>query len=258
MMVADSPALEQVLRHDRVIVVGGLAGVVVLSWIYILAGAGMNMDVEPGMMEMRTVWTPAYFGVMVVMWWVMMLAMMLPSAAPMVLLFAAVSRKNHEAGGIYVPAAVFASGYIAAWAGFSLAATLVQWWLEHLALLSPVMASNTALLGGGLLIAAGIYQVTPLKNACLRHCRTPLEFLGRRWRQGTSGAFTMGLEHGLFCLGCCWMLMGLLFYGGVMNLWWIAGLAAYVLFEKLVPGGHWIGRFGGAVLILWGVSVLIV
>ncbi|MCH7539314.1 MAG: DUF2182 domain-containing protein, partial [Proteobacteria bacterium] len=250
-MVADSPALERVLRHDRVIVVGGLVGVIVLSWTYILAGAGMNMDVGAsgsGLMEMQTAWTPAYFGVMVVMWWVMMMAMMLPSTAPMVLLFAAVSRKNREAERPYVPAAVFAGGYVAAWAGFSLAATLLQWRLEHLALLSPIMASNTALLGAGLLIAAGIYQVTPLKHACLRHCRTPFDFLGRRWRQGAWGAFTMGLEHGLFCLGCCWVLMGLLFYGGVMNLWWIAGLAAYVLFEKLAPAGHWIGRFGGAAL----------
>ena len=260
MMVADTPALERVLRHDRLIVVGALAGVVVLSWIYILAGAGMNMDAGAGgvgMMEMQTAWTPAYFGVMVVMWWVMMMAMMLPSVVPMVLLFAAVSRKNREAERAHVPAAVFAGGYVAAWAGFSLAATLLQGWLEHLALLSPIMASNTALLGAGLLIAAGIYQVTPLKHACLRHCRTPLDFLGRRWRQGARGAFTMGLEHGLFCLGCCWVLMGLLFYGGVMNLWWIAGLAAYVLFEKLAPAGHWIGRFGGAALILWGLSILV-
>ena len=263
MMVADSPALERVLRHDRLIVVGGLASVVVLSWIYILAGAGMNMDAgsgaaqESGMMAMQTAWTPAYFGVMAVMWWVMMMAMMLPSAAPMVLLFAAINRKNREAARPYVPTTIFAGGYVAAWAGFSLVATMLQWWLDHMVLLSPIMASNTALLGAGLLIAAGIYQITPLKHACLRHCRTPLDFLGRRWRSGVLGAFTMGLEHGMFCLGCCWVLMGLLFYGGVMSLWWIAGLAAYILFEKLAPAGHWIGRLGGAVLILWGASVLI-
>ncbi len=257
----DTPALERVLRHDRLIVVSGLAGVVVLSWIYILAGAGMNIEAgvgNSGMMELQTAWTPAYFGLMVVMWWVMMMAMMLPSSAPMVLLFAAVSRKNQEARRAYVPAAVFAGGYVAAWAAFSLAATLLQGWLEHLSLLSPMMASNKALLGAGLLIAAGVYQLTPLKHACLRHCRTPIDFLGRRWRQDAWGAFTMGLEHGLFCLGCCWVLMGLLFYGGVMSLWWIAGLAAYILFEKLAPAGHWVGRFGGVVLILLGMSILIV
>jgi len=261
MRATDAPALERVLRHDRAIVVGGLASVIVLSWIYILAGAGMNMDAgvgQVGVTGVQTAWTPAYFGVMVVMWWVMMMAMMLPSAVPMVLLFAAINRKNREAQRPYVPAAVFAGGYVAAWVGFSLIATLLQWWLENLALLSPMLASNTALLGAGLLIAAGIYQVTPLKYACLRHCRTPLDFLSRRWRQSAWGAFTMGLEHGLFCLGCCWVLMGLLFYGGVMNLWWIAGLAAYVLFEKLAPAGHRIGRFGGAILVLWGVSILII
>jgi predicted metal-binding membrane protein len=258
-MVADSLALKRVLRHDRLIIVGGLAGVVVLSWVYIFAGAGMNMGSNagsPAMVEMQTAWTPTYFAVMVFMWWVMMVAMMLPSAAPMMLLFAALSRKNQQAGRPYVPVAVFAGGYIATWAGFSLAATLLQWWLEYVALLSPMMASNSGLLGAGLLIAAGIYQLTPLKHACLRHCRTPIDFIGRRWRQGTLGAFTMGLEHGLFCLGCCWVLMGLLFYGGIMNLWWIAGLAIYVLIEKLVPAGHWIGRGMGGLLVVWGLFVI--
>ncbi len=260
--VAGTPALERILRHDRAIVVGGLAGVAAVSWIYILAGAGMNMDTAAagagaGAMAMEAAWTPTYFGAMLVMWWVMMVAMMLPSAVPMVLLFAAINRKNREAARPYVPAAALAGGYVAAWAGFSLAATTLQWWLDRSSLLSPDMAGNTAYLGAGLLIAAGVYQLTPLKHACLRHCRTPIDFLGRRWRQGSRGALAMGLEHGLFCLGCCWVLMGLLFYGGVMNLWWIAGLAVYVLFEKLAPFGPWIGRFGGAVLILWGVSVLL-
>jgi predicted metal-binding membrane protein len=259
-MIADSLALQRVLRHDRLIVVSGLAGVVVLSWVYIFAAAVMSMDAGVGgsaMMEIQNAWTPTYFAVMLVMWWVMMMAMMLPSAAPMVLLFAALNRKNQQAGRPYVPVAVFAGGYVAIWGGFSLAATLLQWWLEYMALLSPMMASTSGLLGAGLLVAAGIYQLTPLKHACLRHCRTPIDFIGRRWRQGAWGAFTMGLEHGLFCLGCCWVLMGLLFYGGVMNLWWIASLAAYVLFEKLTPAGHWVGRFGGVVLILWGVSILV-
>ena len=135
-------------------------------------------------------------------------------------------------------------------------ATGLQWGLERLALLSPMMQATSLYLGAALLIGAGLYQLTPLKYACLRHCRSPFDFIANHWRQGTGGAFRMGLEHGLFCLGCCWVLMALLFYGGVMNLWWIAGLAIYVLLEKLAPAGPRLGRYTGALLILWGVWVL--
>ena len=139
---------------------------------------------------------------------------------------------------------------------FSAAATMLQWGLETGGLLTLAMASNSLFLGGGLLVAAGIWQLTPLKHACLRHCRSPLHFLAHGWREGADGALRMGLEHGAFCLGCCWVLMTLLFYGGVMNLWWIAGLAIYVLIEKLVPAGHWIGRGMGVLLVVWGLFVI--
>ena len=256
-------ALETVLKRDRAIVIAGLIFVSAVSWAYVLSGAGMDMSGSEtaamsgaGAMAKPAPWTPGYAVLMLAMWWVMMVAMMLPSAAPMVLLFAAISRKERERGGVPAAAGFFVTGYLLAWGGFSLVAVVLQWALEHLALLSPMMATTSVGLGAALLIAAGIYQLTPLKQACLRHCRSPVAFLAGHWRPGAAGAIRMGLAHGLFCLGCCWVLMALLFYGGVMNLWWIGGLALYVLIEKLAPAGPNIGRFTGLVLILWGLWLM--
>ncbi len=253
--------LERVLERDSHIVIGGLVFVCLASWLYILTGAGIDMremasTTRDTMMTMNLAWTPAYFALMLAMWWVMMVAMMLPSAGPMVLLFAAVNRKRCQQGQPYTLTGFIAAGYLFAWGGFSLVAVVLQWGLEQLALLSQMVQTTSPYLGAALLIAAGVYQLTPLKQACLRHCRSPLQFIAYHWRQGAGGAFRMGLEHGLFCLGCCWVLMALLFYGGVMNLAWVAGLALYVLVEKLVPAGHRISRFAGALLILWGLWVL--
>jgi predicted metal-binding membrane protein len=155
-----------------------------------------------------------------------------------------------------VPTALFASAYLIVWAGFSIAAVAAQWGLETTALISPMLISASVVLGGCLLLAAGIYQLTPLKQACLNHCRSPLQFIFTRWRGGASGAFRMGIEHGAYCVGCCWFLMGLLFFGGVMNLYWIGGLAVFVLLEKTIPAGHWIGYVVGIALIVWGIVVL--
>ncbi len=255
--------LEAVLKRDRAIVVAGLAGIGAVSWLYILGGAGMDMGamqdagMKAGAMAMPASWTPGYAGLMLAMWWVMMVAMMLPSAAPMMLLYAALMRKERARGGVHVATWNFAAGYLAAWGGFSIVAVVLQWGLERLLLLSPMMATTSMALGGGLLVAAGIYQLTPLKHACLRHCRSPVAFLAEHWRPGATGAFRTGLEHGLFCLGCCWVLMALLFYGGVMNLWWIGGLAIYVLIEKLASAGPNIGRFAGVLLILWGLWLFV-
>ncbi len=249
-MSANAPALQRALGRDRQIVIGGLLAAIALSWGYLLAGTGMHVPVPAP-------WTPTYFAVILVMWWVMMVAMMLPSAAPTILLFAALSRKSAEHGNPAVSAGVFASTYVIVWGGLSLLATFIQMRLDQLALLSPMMKSASVPLGAALLIAAGVYQMTPLKYACLRHCRTPIDFFARRWRRGAKGAILMGLEHGAFCLGCCWVMMGLLFYAGIMNLLWVAGLAAYVLLEKLAPAGQRISRFAGIVLILWGVEVLV-
>jgi predicted metal-binding membrane protein len=263
-------AVEIVVKRDRMVVMGALCGVVALSWAYLLAGAGMNMSAlemtrltsgEAGMdMMMPVIWDLGYAGLMFVMWWVMMIAMMLPSAAPMVLLFAAINRRQKESGNPsrnpYVPTALFASAYVIVWAGFSMAAVAVQWGLESMAGLSPMLASASVVLGGSLLLAAGIYQLTPLKQACLNHCRSPLQFILTRWRVGAKGAFRMGFEHGAYCVGCCWFLMGLLFFGGIMNLYWITGLAVFVLLEKTIPAGHWVSHLVGIVLIVWGIAVL--
>ena len=259
--------LESVLRRDRLVVVIALVAVIVLSWAYVLAGAGMGMNAfkmtrmtgggvaMDGMMVSGS-WTAGYAVVIFLMWWVMMLGMMLPSAAPLLLLFARMMRKEKEKGAPYVPTGVFALGYAVMWAAFSAIATGAQWGLEAYGLLSGMMVGTSALLGAVLLIAAGVWQLTPLKSACLRHCRSPIGFLSAHWRPGQSGAFRMGLEHGAFCLGCCWFLMALLFYGGVMNLYWIVGLAVYVLIEKLIPAGARIGQWTGIVLIAWGAVLL--
>jgi predicted metal-binding membrane protein len=257
-MRAVAATFDRFLKSERTIVIVGLVGVVSLSWLYILTGAGMempDMTSAAGMMGMQTDWSASYFMLMLFMWWVMMLAMMLPSAAPMILLYSAVNSKNREHGNAFVPTGIFVAGYMITWGVFSFLATILQWALVEAALLSPVMASTSVWFGAGLLISAGIYQFTPLKQACLKHCQSPLTFLMNHWRLGRQGAVIMGLEHGVYCLGCCWMLMGLLFFGGVMNLFWIAGLAVFVLIEKPLVIGSWINRIGGALLIVWGVGL---
>jgi len=242
-------AVESTLKRGRVVVLGALLAIIALAWGYILTGAGMDMMAP-------AVWNFGYACLMFTMWWVMMVAMMLPSATPMVLLFATLNRKQKENDKPYVPTAVFASAYLIVWAGFSLVAVAVQWGLESMALLSPMLESASVVLGGVLLMTAGLYQLTPLKQACLKHCRSPLQFILTRWRSGANGAFHMGIEHGAYCVGCCWFLMGLLFFGGIMNLYWIVGLAVYVLLEKTIPVGHWISHTAGIALTIWGIIVL--
>jgi len=170
-----------------------------------------------------------------------------------VLTYAAVRRKRHEAERPLTPTAFFVAGYVVIWTGFSVLVTLAQWGLHEAAILSPMMVSASALFGGVLLVAVGIFQWTPLKHACLNHCRTPLGFLLADWQKGNAGAFRMGLKHGSYCAGCCWALMALLFVAGVMNLLWVAAIAAFILMEKLAPAGHWIGRAGGVVFVGWGI-----
>lgn len=245
-----------VLKRDRIIVLCGLAALVALSWAYIsyLAQDMRNMDMEMAMPQTQ-VWSVADFTLMFVMWAVMMVAMMTPSAAPMILTFAGASRRRRERQSPYAPTAVFVSGYLVVWASFSVLATAAQWGLHTASLLSPMMASTSSILGGVLLLAAGIYQWTPLKYACLRHCRSSLGFILNEWREGTWGAFLMGLKHGGYCVGCCWFLMALLFVAGVMNLLWVAAIAGFVLLEKVVPAGHLVGRVAGVMLVGWGVWI---
>jgi predicted metal-binding membrane protein len=249
--------LAALLRHDRAIVLGGLAVAIVLAWAYLLIGAGIpmqTMDMGGGqVMAMRPEWTLAYGLVVFLMWAVMMVAMMLPSAAPVTLLVATIARKRREAGTAPgLSTAPFVFGYLAVWFLFAAVATVLQWRLDIAKQLSPTMALASTVAAGGVLVVAGIYQWTPLKEACLTHCRSPLDFIMHHWRDGALGAFVSGARHGAFCFGCCWMLMALLFVGGIMNLAWIAGIALLVLIEKTLPWGGWMGRAAGAVLVVWG------
>jgi predicted metal-binding membrane protein len=252
--------LEAAIKRDRLIVIAGLALVMTLAWAWLIFGAGLPMAPEmmPGMpgMVAPAAWNLSYAGLMAFMWWTMMVAMMLPSAAPVLLLFAKVNRKEREGGRPYVPTGTFAGGYLLVWGGFSLLATGIQWWLEQLGLLTS-MTTASAWLGGTILIGAGVWQLSPIKGICLQHCRSPLSFLSHGWRPGRQGAFWMGLQHGAYCLGCCWFLMGLLFFGGIMNLYWIIGLAAFVLLEKTVPMGNWGGRVAGLAAAGWGIYLLV-
>jgi predicted metal-binding membrane protein len=257
-----------VWRHrDRLAVLTGLGGITVAAWVYVVVTA-YRMDTGSASMTDQSMapmmdaitgvqpWTATEFGLRLAMWAVMMVAMMVPTAAPMTLMYAAVARKSAAQHTPLAPTFVFVTGYIAMWTIFSLVATIAQHALDQAALLSPMMVSTSKRLGAALLIAAGVYQFTPLKNACLRNCRAPAHFLSRYWRVGRFGAFRMGLRLGAYCVGCCWILMGLLFVGGVMNLLWIAAIAAFVLLEKTLPFGDVSGKIAGVAMILVGVLSL--
>ena len=245
--------------RDRVVVLGGLMAVTALAWAYLLymgwgmehMEAGADMAIMPRMTDWKAIDLLLVFA----MWVIMMAAMMLPSAAPMLLVFAALNRARRAQRGPFAPTGIFALGYLAAWTVFSLLATLAQWGLLEARLVTPMMESASPLLGGALLIAAGVFQFTPLKRTCLAGCSSPLTFVMTEWREGTRGAFIMGLRHGAYCIGCCWLLMALLFVFGVMNLLWIAFLAIFVLVEKLLPGARWLSSAGAVLLIAWGLLV---
>lgn len=272
--------LEAVLRRDRTVVAVALVFVALLSWAY-LAYLAMHMGMQmlpdlgdggtrmpamdmPGMdmsaaptLDSR-VWTPVEFTIMFTMWAVMMVAMMTPAASPMVLLYALVGRKARRDGKAFAATGWFFAGYLLVWIAFSLVATISQWLLATLAALTPMMAIESSSLGGIVLIIAGLYQWTPLKDACLRQCQTPIAFLSSHggFRSDPSGALWLGIRHGAYCLGCCWALMTLLFVGGVMNIAWIGGIAILVLFEKMLPSGRLISRISGAIMLAGGVWLL--
>jgi len=245
---------------DRWTILAGLGGITAAGWIYLLVAAppmSTGMTDHPTAQAMESMvhvrpWTATESGLMLLMWAVMMIAMMAPTAVPMTLVYAAVARKAVSQDDPVAPTFVFVAGYLAMWSLFSVVATIAQWSLDRLALLSPMMVSASPVLGGALLIGAGIYQLTPYKDACLAHCRAPAHFISQHWHGGSAGAFRMGLELGGYCLGCCWILMGLLFIGGVMNLLWIAAIALFILLEKTMPFAETAGRVAGAAMILVG------
>ncbi len=263
-----------VLRHERAIIIAGLIGLVLIAWTYLWHGAGMGMSAldmttasvfphlqaDPGG-SMDPSWP-----VVVSMWWVMMIGMMTPSAAPLVLLYGVVLRRHAAtaaaetvSGTVYLPSLLLLAGYLTVWLAFSFVAAALQQALEPAGLISGMMLwSRSAWLSASVLAAAGIYQLSSLKQACLAQCRAPARFLSEHWRAGPMGSFMLGVRHGAFCVGCCWMLMTLLFVGGVMNLIWIAALTGMVLLEKLLPAGAGIGKLTGCLLIAWALATLIV
>lgn len=212
---------------------------------------GMRMsgaDVAP--------WTASTLPALFLMWTEMMVAMMLPSAAPMILIFSRLATQRSAQGRSFVPTGLFVLGYLAIWTCFSLIAAVAQWFLHGFALLSPEMRTTSPILGGILICAAGVFQFTPLKRCCLDFCRSPLTFLLTEWREGRGGAVRMGIKHGIFCAGCCWVLMALLFVAGVMNLVWVAVLSLLVLGEKLAPKSWHLAQIVGVFLLLWGGWIL--
>lgn len=253
-------SLESILRRDHAVVGAGLAGVTALAWLHLLhmarhmdgaalasAVAGGAIAPLPGLRDLALSF---------LMWAVMMVGMMVPAAAPMLLVFATIHRQRAVSGAAPVPTGLFLAGYLVIWGAFSLVAALAQWGLQSAAVLSPRTLAATPVLGGALLIVAGLYQFTRLKYVCLSRCRSPLGFVLTEWREGMRGAFVMGIRHGAFCVGCCWALMALLFGAGVMNLLWVAALAAFVFIEKLIPDGQLVRWSAGAGLLAWGLWVL--
>lgn len=253
-----NPSVEQLIRRDRAIVALGLLGMSATGWLYILRlGREMAQTADMAMtMPQMKPWSLPDFSLTFLMWAVMMVAMMVPSATPMLLIFATVNRKRLTENTPVIRTGLFLLGYLVVWTAFSLLAALGQWGLHTAALVSGSAITVTPRLGGALLLVAGVYQFTPLKHACLSRCQSPLGFILSEWREGTAGAILMGLRYGLFCAGCCWVLMALLFVAGVMNLLWVAAIAGFVLLEKLIPLGRTVSWLAGAILIVWGIWLI--
>jgi predicted metal-binding membrane protein len=256
-----SKPLEAVLKRDRVFLIAGMFLLTALSWCYILylyrQMYPMNMDALFFAMPMTAHWTAMDFILLFLMWFVMMIAMMTPSVAPVVLIFAMVNRKNKGQKNPVVPSIYFLSGYFIVWAGFSLLATLLQWILQTINWLNPEMLITNRILGGVILLVAGLFQFSALKRKCLQSCCTPVNFIHSHWKEGKHGALKMGMVNGTYCLGCCWILMILLFVSGIMNILWISLIALFVLLEKLLPQAKWVSWIAGGVLIIYGALVLI-
>jgi predicted metal-binding membrane protein len=250
--------LDTLLKQDRRLTIAGLSLVIVFALGYLVA-LGPDLDLDLSSLAARSrasgqpEWTLAHVLVTFAMWWIMMIAMMLPSAAQVVLLAAAINRKAQVDRPPFGPTGMFALGYVLMWGLFSVLAVAAQWGLSLAGALSEMTHLFDQRAAGVLLAAAGLWQLSPMKSACLTQCRSPMHFLTRRRRPGAWGALLMGSEHGAYCVGCCWLLMALLFAGGVMNLYWIVGLAAYVLAEKLVPNGERFARITGGLLVVAGV-----
>ena len=248
----------KVQQRDRVLVLLALVMLIIMAWAYLI-----YLDLRQGtpaaamMMPAGVAWTASDVLFMFMMWAIMMFAMMLPSVTPTVMIFERVRRQRQASGRAFAPAGAFVAGYLIAWAGFSGIATGINWWLHTNGFMSSMMGAAGPQIAGVLLVVAGVFQWTRLKDACRDHCRSPMSFLMQQWREGNSGAVVMGLHHGAYCLGCCWLLMLLLFVLGVMNLPWVALLTVIVLAEKTLPWGRYFSRAFGALLIPWGLWLVL-
>lgn len=260
--------IDGLLRRERAVIAAGLAAMAALAWLYVWQGAGMGMSalamttlslfphLQPDVAgQMADGWA-----IVISMWWVMMVAMMTPSASPLILIYARVMRHHDRSRqGAYFGSLMLLAGYLAVWLAFSVVAAAFQKALQPAGFISEMMLwSRSAGLSASVLLAAGLYQFSPVKQACLAQCRHPVQFLNAHWRPGKIGSFTLGIRHGAFCVGCCWATMLLLFVGGVMNLIWIAALTLFVLAEKVLPTGAKIGRWSGGILVIWAVATLVV
>ena len=251
-----SVAIRPDFPRERLLVAALAIPIIFVAWLYLWIDARRMGVGECLCMPDMQPWSALNLAALFGMWSVMMAGMMTPSVAPTLVVFAKVNASRREQGRSFVSTGFFLLGYLAAWTGFSAIAAALQWALHARALLSPAMVSTSPVLGGAIVIASGIFQWTPLKRACLVHCRTPLQFLLTEWREGASGAFVMGFRHGAYCVGCCWVLMALLFVCGVMNLLWIAILSVLVLAEKLAPASWRLSRWIGFALVIWGAWIL--
>ena len=274
---ANSTAVESFIQRDKIITIIAIAILVGATFTYTVLGVGMNMSAiqmtpglgqsqmsMPNMSAMRNmaatpaVWSFNYSVLMFFMWWTMMIAMMLPSASPMILLYTALIRRTKKTKSIIRQVTSFICGYLLAWAAFSLFAAALQSQLELRDWMSPMMMEATNIyLAAGILIAAGVYQLTPLKTVCLEKCRQPASFLANYKNTWVNSPLRIGLVHGFYCVGCCWFLMGLLFFGGIMNLYWIVGLIIFVAIEKLHEKGVIFGKILGGGAIFLGIAFLI-
>jgi predicted metal-binding membrane protein len=254
--MAKSSEMGNLLQKDRLLMLSGLGLITVLAWAYMLRMAremvGTGMDINLACLAQ---WGPGDFVHMFIMWLIMMVAMMVPSATPMIIIFATVNRQRSKMQGPFIPTWLFVLGYLTAWTVYSALATTVQWGLHAAALLTHTLVITSPLLGALLLVATGVFQWTPFRDACMTQCRSPFGFIMTEWREGRRGALIMGLKHGIYCVGCCWMLMTLSFALGVMNMLWMAALTAFMLLEKITDN-KWISRTAGMILVVWGLWVV--
>jgi predicted metal-binding membrane protein len=258
MTAANQPlqaALSLPLR-GRALLVAEIGALTILAWIYLvrmpMAPADLGGMIARLAEPLPSRWVELWLTF--TMWAVMMVAMMMPSATPMVLTYARIAQGRM--GSSFWRVWIFAGGYVFVWTAFSVIATTGQAALLGAGIISNALTA-TSIGGGAILVAVGIYQLTPLKHACLGHCRSPISFFMTRWRDGAAAAFRMGLEHGVFCVGCCWLLMGLLFVAGVMNLAWIAAISVFVLLEKITPYGRAVANATGVALIFSGLILAV-